>query len=231
MTRHKSQAYFHALSGARDEVSKQARFVLRMAVAWHAAGVAYNVTWERLDGRMLAKLEAEGDLPTPKPFPKVPATPKARESWKPRPFEAEYRLDALRGSTGKPIPGFVIEHSCGLALVKAGESESGELSADYGKDILDGWSIIHSASKLGLGLTLRFSRAKEALLYASTLLDWTVNEETLKARYMMRGRLAQQRILERFGASHQAKEQAKQFAAGMEAAAAKEEAEQQQAAL
>lgn len=182
-TKHRSQAYFYILSGPLGTISKQARFVLRMMVACHAAGVAYSVAWERLEGRMLAKLEAEGDLPMPKPFPKAPPEPnKALPSWKPNLFsDASYRTSAYYDAKKSAwASGFVVEHSCGLNLVRAGTSETGELAADEGEDVRENWMIIHAASGKGFGIRAKFNRAAKALLHVAEWVDWKLSEKDLK---------------------------------------------------
>jgi hypothetical protein len=79
-------------------------------------------------------------------------------------------------------PGFVIAHSCGLALVHP--SESGELGVtEHGadEDIRQKWFVTHTASGRGFGLTLNFKRATDALLLATSFaVDWTQDADVLQ---------------------------------------------------
>lgn len=179
MIRHKSTAFIGAL-GDRDKVSAQFRFVIRAAVAAHDAGLDYEMRWwslldsNRTTRRMAVTFESE--IPptfSAKPLPKL-ALAKPRRDWKPRMFEAEYRLDAWEGDKRK-LPGFVIAHSCGLSLVRP--SDTGEWSDD---DARLGWRITHSASGLGFGIDLPFSKAVIALLSVAGECDWTLPVEQLR---------------------------------------------------
>jgi hypothetical protein len=180
MTRHKSTAYVQAnttrgRSWKPEPITPQFRFVIRMAVACHERGVAYDVAWNRAGSVMRATITATGDLPMPKPLPKPPKLTLV-SAWKPAIWDAEYKLDAWDDSKlGRKRPGFVIAHSCGLSLVHP--SESGELGVtEHGEseDIRENWLITHTASGRGFGLTLTFKRAADALLLAASLpVDWT----------------------------------------------------------
>jgi hypothetical protein len=182
MGAHRSSAYFPILlnqgRGKADQLSTQARFVIRMALACHEAGTAYDVKWEPQGSRFKATLTATGAIPMPKPFPK-PAR-ENREYWKPSPFESSYQLNGcVDPKTGNWQSGFVIEHSSGLCLFKAGTSETGELAAEQGLDILDGWWLLHNGSRKGFGLSLKFSRAVSALLFAAPLCEWSKSVDEL----------------------------------------------------
>jgi len=99
---------------------------------------------------MRATITAAGRITTPKALPK-PQKPKPVSDWKPAILDAEYRLDAFYDATLKRMrPGFVISHSCGLALVHP--SESGELGiTEHGadEDIRQKWFVTHAASGRG----------------------------------------------------------------------------------
>ena len=179
MIRHKSTAFIGALGG-RDKVTAQFRFVIRAAVAAHDANIEYDMRWWSLlgtrsdDRRMAVTFEAV--IPpafSPKPLPKLTVA-KPWQDWKPRMFEAEYRLEAWEGDKRKR-PGFVISHSCGLSLVRP--SDIGEWPDD---DARSGWRITHSVSGLGFGVDLPFSRAVTALLSVAGECDWTLPVDELR---------------------------------------------------
>ena len=185
MTRHRSTAYVQGIAergrGWKPApITDQFRFVVRMAYACHAEGVAYDVAWVKHgDSAMRATITASGKIPTPKPLPKPPKL-KLVSAWKPAIWDAAYRLDAYHDANLKRMcPGFVIAHSCGLSLVHP--SESDELNgAD--EDIRQRWLLTHTASGLGFGLTLNFKRATDALLLAASFaVDWTQDVATLEA--------------------------------------------------
>jgi hypothetical protein len=179
MIRHKSTAFIGALGG-RDKVSAQFRFVIRAAFAAHDAGLDYEMRWwsvlgTRSDDRRMA-VTFEAVIPStfkPKALPKL-ALAKPRQDWKPRMFEAEYRLDAWEGDKRKR-PGFVISHSSGLSLVRP--SDGGEWPDD---DARTGWRITHSPSGQGFGVDLPFSRAVVALLSVAGECDWTLPVDELR---------------------------------------------------
>jgi len=184
MTRHRSTAFVKAITErgrASDPITDQFRFVARLAVACHERGVTYDLMWSPQGSTMRATITATGNIPTPKPLPKAPRL-KLVSDWKPAIWDAAYRLEAYSDGNRKR-PGFVIEHSCGLALVHP--SESGELGvSEHGDnvDIRQNWLLTHSGSGLGFGLTLNFNRASNALLLAATFpVDWTQPAESLKA--------------------------------------------------
>lgn len=176
--KHRSTVFFPELKCkfagkrvVRDEMSKQARFLIRMALACHDNGVAYDVKWERRgigEGAFFAAtLTAEGNLPMPKPFPKPPRAKVA--TWKPDIMgEASYRINA-NAPKAEPHSGWIIEHSSGLCLVKFGQSDSGELVAPEGEDIRDGWMVTHTATLLGAGMKLGFQTACKALIHLASL--------------------------------------------------------------
>ncbi len=171
--RHRSTVYFPALITRKDQISKQARFLLRMALACHTSGVVYDVKWERRgagEGAFFAAtLTAEGNIPMPKPFPKPPRAKSA--TWKPNIMaEASYRAN-VNTPKAKEQSGWIIEHSSGLCLVKFGQSDTGELVAPEGEDIRDGWMLTHTATLLGTGVKLRFQTACKALLHLASLWD------------------------------------------------------------
>ena len=182
MTRHRSTAHVRAIAErGRAAITPQFRFVVRMAYACHAAGVAYDIVWSREGSKMSATISASGEIPTPRALPKVP---RPQAAWKPAIWDAAYRLDAYHdASRQRRCPGFVIEHSCGLSLVHP--SESGELGVtEHGsdEDIRQGWLLTHTASGRGFGLTLTFRRAVDALLLAASFaVDWTQDVATLEA--------------------------------------------------
>lgn len=181
---HRSTAYVKAINARGrawkpDPITNQFRFVVRMAYACHERDVPYVLTWGLADGMMSATIQVSGDrIPTPKPLPKAPK-PKPIADWKPSIWEAVYRLEAYHDANLKRrVPGFVIEHSCGLSLVHP--SDSDELGGDDA-DIRQNWRVTHTGSGLGFGLTLNFKRAVDALtLAASFPVDWTQDAERLK---------------------------------------------------
>lgn len=205
MGAHRSSAYFPILRNhgrdKRDQLSPQARFVIRMALACHEAGTAYDVTWEPQGSRLKATLTATGNIPMPKPFPKLAR--EKREYWKPSPFEASYQLNGyLDPKTGTWKSGFVIEHSSGLCLFKAGTSETGELVAEQDVDVLADWWLLHHGSRKGFGLSLRFTRAVSALLFAAPLCNWRKSVEQLNgtADFLYAGN----KTIAEFGNGHEA---------------------------
>jgi len=188
MTSHRSMAYVRAIGDRGrawkpDPITSQFRFIVRMAYACHQGNVPYDLTWDRHESVMRATITATGNIPVPKPLPKVPKL-KIVSDWKPAIWDAAYRLDAYHdGTLNRMRPGFVIAHSCGLSLVHPSESgELGvtELGAD--EDIRQRWLVTHTASGKGFGLTLSFRRATDALLLAATFaVDWTLDADTLKS--------------------------------------------------
>ncbi len=121
-------------------------------------------------------------------------------------------------ATGRMRRGFVIAHSCGLALVHP--SESGEFGVtEHGadEDIRQGWLVTHTSSGKGFGLTLSFKRATDALLLAASFaVDWTQDADTLKADPEFRR--AGYSVQAQFSSGHE-KESAKQKLADLERAA------------
>lgn len=186
-TSHRSTAYVKSISERGrtwkpDPITSQFRFIIRMAVACHEQQVPYDLAWSVEDRRMLATITATGKTPTPKALPKPPK-PKLVSAWKPAIWDAVYQLEAFYdASLNRMRPGFVIEHSCGLALVHP--SESGELGVtEYGgdEDIRQRWFVTHTSSGRGFGLTLNFKRATNALLLAASFaVDWTKDADVLK---------------------------------------------------
>jgi hypothetical protein len=185
---HCSTAYVKAITergGAwkPEPITRQFRFIVRMAYACHQRQVPYDLAWSVQDRRMQATITATGAIPTPKPLPKPPKV-KVVSDWKPSIWDGEYRVDAYQDrSRNRKCPGFVIEHSCGLSLVH--RSESGELGVtEHGEneDIRQDWLLTHTTSGLGFGLSLNFKRATSALLLvASFAVDWTQHANTLKS--------------------------------------------------
>jgi hypothetical protein len=181
---HRSTAYVKPINQRGrawkpDPITNQFRFIVRMAYACHERDVPYVLTWGLADGVMSATIQVSSDnIPLPKPLPKAPKA-KPVQHWKPSVFDAVYRLDAYHDANLKRrVPGFVIEHSCGLSLVHP--SDSDELGGDDA-DVRQNWRITHTASGLGFGLILNFKRATDALtLAASFPVDWTQDAETLK---------------------------------------------------
>ena len=187
MTTHRSIAYVKPI-GERgqawkpDPITAQFRFIVRMAVACHEHHVPYDLAWAVEDRRMRATITAAGKIPTPKALSKPPK-PKPVFDWKPAIWDAVYSLEAYHdGTLNRMRPGFVIAHSCGLALVHP--SESGELGVTEpgaDEDIRQKWFVTHTASGRGFGLTLNFKRAADALLLAETFgVDWNQDADVLK---------------------------------------------------
>ena len=221
MTTHRSSAYVKAIAERGrtwkpDPITDQFRFVVRMAVACHERQVPYDVMWSPQGSTMRATITATGKIPTAKPLPKPPRL-KLVSDWKPAIWDAVYRLEAYSDGNRKH-PGFVIEHSCGLALVHP--SESGELGvSEHGEnvDIRQNWLLTHSASGLGFGLTLNFRRASAALLLAATFpVEWTQPAEVLKSNTEFRR--AGYSVQATFGTAHE-KDTAKRRLAELECAA------------
>ena len=181
---HRSVAYVKPINqrwkghGRVDSITNQFRFVIRMAVACHEHNVPFVLVWGITDGIMSATITATGNIPMPKPLPKPPKL-KIVADWKPSIWEAVYRLDAYHDvNLKRRCPGFVIEHSCGLSLVHA--SDSDELGGDD-SDIRQNWRVTHAGSGLGFGLTLNFKRATDALLLAASFaVDWTQDADAIK---------------------------------------------------
>lgn len=174
MAKHRSTAYaYPAIRSGDPTVSRQFRFIVRLAVACAKAGTAYDVTWGFDANRASATITANGTLPEAKPLPKGPKL-KAVDTWKPTVFDASYDLESMRDGQGKFVPGHVIYHSSGLRLVRQGASESGDLESKYGENILNDWCLVHSQSGKGLGVALSLKKATEALLLACSFgVDWT----------------------------------------------------------
>lgn len=198
MSYHRSTAYAPVL-GYRDEVSKQLRFVIRLAVACQASGTEYDVEWKMANkpadspgfypapehranqfGRMVATITALGAMPATKALPKPPALRLVSDSWTPKQWDAEYKLDAIE-TAGKLSPAFVIAHSSGLSLTMA--CGTGEWGTEHGDADPNGkWTLTHTASGKSFGVELPLPRAAKALLFASAQpVDWTVGLDTLKA--------------------------------------------------
>ena len=202
---HKSTAFIQPIAarhrgygGKTEPISRQFRFVIRMAYACHERGVPYNVLWARHEeDQISATILAVGAVPTPRALPKPPAE-KPLAFWKPTVFEAVYRLDAYSNGQGK-CPGFVIGHSSGLCLVHP--SDSGELgmNADGQEDdIRENWRVTHRASGQGFGVTLTFKKAVEALILAASYpVDWKLDIPTLAKD--PQARRANYAILARYG--------------------------------
>jgi hypothetical protein len=186
-TSHRSTAYVKSINERGrawkpDPITSQFRFIIRMAVACHERQVPYDLAWSVKDRRMVTTITATGKIPTPKALPK-PHKQKPISAWKPAIWDAVYKLDAYYDSSLKRTrPGFVIGHSCGLALVHP--SESGELGVtEHGRDedIRQNWFVTHEASGRGFGLSLNFKRATDALLLAASFaVDWTKDAGVLK---------------------------------------------------
>ena len=180
---HRSTAYVKPINARGrawkpDPITSQFRFIVRMAYACHERDVPYVLTWGLADGVMSATIQVSSDIPLPKQLPKAPKA-KPVQHWRPTVFDAVYRLDAYHDADLKRrVPGFVIEHSCGLSIVHP--SDSDELGGDD-SDIRQNWRVTHTGSGLGFGLTLNFKRATYALtLAASFPVDWTQDAEALK---------------------------------------------------
>jgi len=214
---HRSSAYVPSLELRRPytycktaEVSKQFRFIVRLAVACAAQGVEYDVQWsqrfgsdgthapgDRIVNSMVATITAAGaSIPVAKPLQKPPALRLVQE-WKPRFHEAVYKLDAwgvkAQDGTITRRAGFAIEHSSGLSLVCA--TSTGEWGSDSGDaDPLGAtWLLTHTASGLGFGLSLKFARAVKALLAAASHpVDWTADLDTLQGPAFQRAGLSVQ---------------------------------------
>jgi len=121
-----------------DPITNQFRFVIRMAYACYEQNVPYDLSWNRHDSRMAATITESGNIPMPKPLPKAPKA-KPVSDWKPSIFDAAYRLDAYQDANlNRKRPGLVIEHSCGLSLVRP--SDSDELGGDD-SDVRQNWRV------------------------------------------------------------------------------------------
>jgi hypothetical protein len=220
---HRSVAYVKAIyargrSWKPDPISDQFRFIVRLAYACHEHNVPYDIAWNDSLHGMRVTITATGHIPRPKPLPKAPRM-KLVSEWKPAIWDAVYRLDAYYdGNRKRRCPGFVIEHSCGLALVHP--SESGELGVtEHGadEDIRRNWLLTHTGSGLGFGLTLSFKRAADALLLAASFaVDWTQDAESLNRNPQFR--CAGYTVRAAYGAACD-KETAKQRLAELERAA------------
>jgi hypothetical protein len=216
---HRSTAYVKPINQRGrawkpDPISNQFRFIMRMAYACRERGVPYVLTWGLADGVMSATILATGNIPTPKPLPKAPRL-KVVADWKPSIWEAVYRLDAYHDvNLKRRCPGFVLEHSCGLALVHP--SDCDELGADNA-DIRQNWRVTQTGSGLGFGLTLNFKRATDALLLAASFpVDWTQEVSVLKSNrdFHRAGNV----VIAAYGRAHE-KESAKRRLAELEQAA------------
>jgi hypothetical protein len=182
-----------------DPITNQFRFIVRMAYACSERKVPYVLTWGLANGVMAAAITVTGEnIPMPKPLPKPPKL-KIVADWKPSIFDAEYRLDSFHdASLKRRVPGFVIEHSCGLSLVHP--SDSDELGGDDA-DIRQNWRITHTGSGMGFGLTLNFKRATAALLLSSTFpVDWSMDAESIKAS--AEARRAGNSVIAAYGTAH-----------------------------
>ena len=211
---HKSTAYLPLKLTYRDKVSNQFRWVIRACVAANDARLPYDVQWwQLLDKRAAVTFEAK--LP---PTFRVKALPKIAETrkvpnWKPRMFEAEYRLNAYLNRAGKFLPGFVVEHSCGLSLVLP--SHDGEWPDT---DARKGWRLTHTVSGKGFGIEFNFERGVRALLMIAAV-DWTKSIEQLAT--ILAARRGSALVRATFGKSWD-KEQAKRELADLERAQAEQ---------
>src|SRR4051812_35482171 len=112
--RHRSTAYVKAIterggSWKSEPITRQFRFIVRMAYACYQRQVPYDLAWTVHDCRMQAIITANGAIPTPKALPKPPKV-KVVADWKPCIWDGEYRLDAYQDASRKRrCPGFVIE--------------------------------------------------------------------------------------------------------------------------
>jgi hypothetical protein len=152
---HRSTAYVKAITERGrtwkpDPITRQFRFIVRMAYACRERQVPYDLAWIVQDRTMHATITATRAIPNPKPLPKPPK-PKVVSDWKPSIWDEEYRLDAYQDANrNRKCPGFVIEHSCGLSLVH--RPESGELGVtEHGEneDVRQNWLLTHTASGWG----------------------------------------------------------------------------------
>jgi hypothetical protein len=220
---HRSTAYVKAITERGrtwkpDPITRQFRFIVRMAYACHQKQVPYDLAWSVQDRTMRATITATGAIPTPKPLPKPPKV-KLVPDWKPSIWDGEYRLDAYQDANrNRKCPGFVIEHSCGLSLVH--RSETGELGVtEHGdnEDIRHDWLLTHTTSGLGFGLSLNFKRATNALLFAASFaVDWKQDANTLKSNPEFRR--ASYSVQAAYGRAHE-KDTAKRRLSEMERAA------------
>lgn len=190
MTRHRSMVWINPIPSVptyrrglwhREQntaVTSQFRYVIRLAHACDRDGIEYDITWIRFTERMQVSIAAAGNLPAVRPLPK-PRNERSTGTvaWKPRMFEAEYRLETFQSTmSNRRVPGFVIEHSCGLSLVLP--SSDGE----WPEDATKGWLLTQSKSGLGFGLTLSFQRAVKALLEVAGMTDWNAEDRTALSR-------------------------------------------------
>lgn len=181
-----------------DNMPPQARHLIRLALACHAAGVPYELEWGRKTNHVYAgfcgtlTVRNVASIPDAKPLPKCIDRPKVR-AWKPRIIEAEYRTEAysIGDSHRQWRSGFVIEHSSGLSLVRP------SAEGDWQNDRYDtrtpqqDWRVTHTLSGCGFGLELSFSRAVDCLLLAASLTDWA------RPLYEIRGQPDLRRIMDR----------------------------------
>lgn len=189
-TKHKSRVLFptlgykgHGRNAQPEEMPVQARFLIRLATACWQSGCKYDVNWSFTEGRMWATITAEGNIPEAKPLPKAPKE-KPVATWKPNPYDAEYRLNVGKDLKGKELSGFILTHSSGLALVRFGSSESGSVESNDGdgRRISEGWNLVHTASLLPIGTgPLSLQKATAALLYAASLpVDWKLPDGAIQ---------------------------------------------------
>lgn len=232
MIRHKSTA----VVCAQMKITNQFRYLIRLAVACDAAGVAYNVKWHTktsphstkflpigfgtheaanrawLEYQPRATITVTADkIPTAKALPKAPPERKIAD-WKPRFHEAEYKLDAYHDGNG-PQPGFVIAHSSGLSLVCP--SSTGEWGDGCNWQDADpngkNWRVTHTISGRGFGVELTLVSAAKALMLAASFdVDWALPPFLLTGPTT---RVAHTAVRAQFGTAAQKSEIAKRRAA------------------
>jgi hypothetical protein len=183
-SRHRSTAFVESIiqrgrGQSPNPITKQFRFIIRMAAACHDRQVPYGLSWAIENGRMRVTIMAVGTIPTPKPLKKPP---KPTSTWKPSIWDAEYRREAFSTRSDRQ-PGFVVDHPTGLSLVHPSESpEFGVGKYGTDDDIRHNWSVTHTASGIGFGLMLSFKRAVNALLLAASFpVDWALDMTHLRS--------------------------------------------------
>lgn len=196
MVRHRSSALIsvpqRGYGLAQSEPSKQFRMVVRLAVACADAGVDYDIAWNLSAGRVTITCQGSS-IPAAKPLPKEKRT-KAISDWKPKQWEGEYRLEGYHNGKGLQ-PAMVIEHSSGLSLTMP--CSTGEWGTEEGDANPNGkWSLTHTLTGRGFGLSLPIAKASEALLFAAACdADWHLPLESLRGS----GERAYNETLIRFG--------------------------------
>jgi len=186
---HRTTVVFQPISENYDPhgaTTKQARYLIRLAVACNEAFVPYEIEWGPKQNHVFSGFGATLTIrdvpyiPEAKPFPKE--IKRRAVDWKPKPFQAEYRLEAYVSTEKDEVkwcPGFVIDHSSGLSLVRP--SANGEWNNEVEDDdrkVTDDWRVTHRESGRGFN-PVNFKRAVDILLLVAGELDWTLPMDEL----------------------------------------------------